>query len=450
MNMRVGSEEIRAYVAAQSQIVRQHLPEEERRLVLRMPLDSVNISPESRALRNARLRVKMDDHGTYEKVTSDTSDPKMKIVENGMREVRKTLGRIKELTALMEDEELTDDDRYATQMRLVELEGELEKRLYKTFYDYNKLLGDQPGKQRVSSGRVVANEWRAALAGDRFDDDPDVWNAMYDSGRDLMSYKKQAAMADRVTALRKEAIARVHMRETDPEAFAEYTEKSRETYRAEFARKHEERGPEATDILETKQIAASEAMKGTTFPTNKNIDFVPDGTACADIDPRNTDRDQLSGDVSHAVDMYEYDMEKYAEDKLAEQEAEDYRMLNAVRISVMDARLAKETDDYVETLTDRLTEQFERFTATLELVESEYLNDGSEASEFERKRLIAEIVGNVMHFLDRTLLKNVTDDSVREEKQAYAVKVEKTPLSPMTGVRDIFAAASATPFGARM
>ncbi len=50
MDLRVSSDEIRSYVSAQTRITKQALPEESRRLVFRLPVDSFDISPVSRAL----------------------------------------------------------------------------------------------------------------------------------------------------------------------------------------------------------------------------------------------------------------------------------------------------------------------------------------------------------------------------------------------------------------
>ena len=142
MDMRVSSDEIRSYVSAQTRIAKQALPEESRRVVLRLPTDSVNISPAARALQKGSLRVAMDDDGRFTKVTDDNSNPMMQLFDDGMSDIKEHLDKMKELTELMEDPTLSIEDRYATQMKLVEQEGELEKDTHDVYEKYMKMIHD--------------------------------------------------------------------------------------------------------------------------------------------------------------------------------------------------------------------------------------------------------------------------------------------------------------------
>ncbi len=73
--------------------------------------------------------------------------------------------------------------------------------------------------------------------------------------------------------------------------------------------------------------------------------------------------DSVKVPVSPEVDSYEYAMESFVEKHLAELEKGDYEEINASRVSVMSAELAEESGDFVENLTNQLTEQFKRFAA---------------------------------------------------------------------------------------
>ncbi len=143
MDLRVRSDEIRSYVSAQVRIAKQELPEESRRLVLRLPVDSVNISPMARALQKGRLRVATLENGRFAEVTDENSNPVLRLLDEGMSDIKQHLDKMKELTELMEDEELGIEDRYHAQMKLVELEGELDKRIYKLYEDYQEQVEEQ-------------------------------------------------------------------------------------------------------------------------------------------------------------------------------------------------------------------------------------------------------------------------------------------------------------------
>ncbi len=163
MDMKVSSDEIRSYVSAQAKIAKQELPEESRRLVLRLPADSVNISPQARALQKGSLRVAMEENGRFIEVTDDSSNPVLKLLDEGMSDVKQHLDKMKKLTELMEDEELAAEDRYAAQIKLVELEGELDKTIYALHEEYAKLAKEQglpmvPGMYELAKGEVDPGE----------------------------------------------------------------------------------------------------------------------------------------------------------------------------------------------------------------------------------------------------------------------------------------------------
>jgi hypothetical protein len=84
-----------------------------------------------------------------------TRKSEMSLLENGMNMVKQNLDEMKKLTELMEDEEISPEDRYAAQIRLVELEGELEKNLYHLYERYAKMAKDQ-------ELRTQANLWDMA------------------------------------------------------------------------------------------------------------------------------------------------------------------------------------------------------------------------------------------------------------------------------------------------
>ena len=452
MDMKVRSEQIRSYVTAQSRVAKQSLPEENRRVIFRLPTDSVEISAQSRALAKGRLRVQMDYEGTFAKVTTDNSNPMMQLIEDGMRDAKKHVDKMKELTELMEDPEISIEDRYATQMKLVELEGELEKDLHELYWKYQKMVQDLnlPGK--------VADIWDASAG------QTDSKGMLLVFGRDsrysytsdrvtgeVFAFKKYSDMIDKRTALKKEMIQRVYMRELDPEAFEEYAEKLREAYRDEFKELADENGyiwNWNNGAAELKEITAD--LTGTTFPTNKDAGFVSDEVAYTGVDVQDIALSPPSADIVEAfyvrpeVDMFEYNMEKYVEEKLAKLEEDDYAEFNAMRVSVMSAKMAEESSDFLESLTNQLTEQFQRFAAANELIGDEEDPSRASVDQRERKVQIADIAARTINFLQKTLLGGIQKDATREADDGYNVKVKKTE-SPMAGVRDIFEPVPMTP-----
>ena len=452
VDMKVSSEQIRSYVAAQSQIKKQSLPEESRKVILRLPVDSVSISPQAASLQKGRLRVQIDDDGAYTKVTNDNSNPMMQLLEEGMRDVKKTVDKMKELTKVMEDEEVSVEDRYAVQMELADLEGELEKRLYKLNEDYQK-LGIKLGLPRMgalwNSQEGQTGVMELLDAGVTIDS-RDTYLTDRATG-EISSYRKYADMIDKRTALKKEMIQRTYMREHDPEAFEEYAEKLRETYRKEFRALADEDGNiwnwKKSGQSATEQLAAGETLEGTTFPTNKLTDFVPDEVV--DVDLLNIAQTRPNDDangtfyVAPEVDHYEYRMEQYVEEKLARLEESDYAEFNAIRISVMSASLAKESSNFLENLTNQLTAQFQNFAAVNELVGEEDLSQGRDES---RMMQIALVALRTLDFLQDTLLGGIQKDATRASDPSpnYKVKIDKAE-SPMEGVFDIFKAIEMTP-----
>ena len=451
MDMKVSSDQIRAYVTAQSKIAKQSLPEESRRVVLRLPTDSVEISPQSRALQKGRLRVQIDDDGSYARVTDDNSNPMMQLFDKGMGDVKQTLDKMRELTELMEDEGMSVEDRYATQMELVELEGELEKKIYELNEKYIELAA------KLNLPMVDATTWAAegqpgveqfAKAGTVRDILEEHY--LYDrvSGG-VLAYKKFSDMIDKRTELRKEAIERVYMREHDPEAFAEYEEKLREALRKEYEDMRDENGlmPFYNGPFAVSEPIVDAEMRDATFPTNKFGDaeegmLVPGTETGVDLSgaglaPPSGEAADIVVPIAPQIDYNELAIEKYIEERLAEIEKGDYEEFNAMRVSVASASLAKESGNFLEKLTNQLTEQFQRFAAQNELIGEEDPSPES-AIVLNRQGKIATIAKETLRFLRDTLFfGGIQKDATREAKGGYNVKVEKTE-SPMEGVRDIF------------
>lgn len=438
MDMRIGSDQIRSHVAAQTRIAKQELPEESRRLVLRLPTDSINFSPASRALQRGRLRVGLEEDGSgqYTKVTDANSNPMMPLLEEGMNAVKKNLDEMKELTALMEDEDISSDDRYATQMRLVELEGELEKNLYALNKKYEEMGRDQ--KLPISP-----TTW--GMAEDQADSEV-VLNATgtFDSRNfyiadratgEVSGYSEYAAMIDKRTELKKEALERIRMRELDPEAWAKYEEELRETFLSEFSDKADENGY-IPDIIrgrtEPKELIIAPEKVDMTYHEAAS----PEPGSVTLLDAEQTSLDDFAQlPIFPEVDQYEYARESYVEERLAELAKGDYEELNGMRVSVMSAELAKESGDFVENLTNQLTAQFQDFAAKNELISTE---EASPEQGENRMKQIADIAKNVMNFLKKTVLGGIQKMAIREEGDNYDRKAANTQ-SPMNGVRDIFA-----------
>ncbi len=475
MDMRVSSDEIRSYVSAQTRIAKQALPEESRRLVLRLPTDSIDFSPASRALQRGRLRVGLEEDGSgqYTKVTDATSNPMMQLLEEGMNTVKKNLDEMKELTELMEGESISPDDRYAAQMRLVELEGELEKNLYALNKQYVEIAKDQNLRVEVNTWEPMEGEAdpNAVLdATGKFDS-----RMSYIADRvtgEVFEFANYTGMIDKRTELKKEALERVRMRELDPEAFKEYEKKLRKTLRLEFQKKANENGhiqdtwgalvlrDPVPRGIEIKEITSPEEGMFTT-PTYRVNEF--DGSAPNTFTKMEGDvvssytvqglppYDDLSSadgfvkvPIMPEVDSYEYKMESYIEERLADIERGDYEELNASRVSVMSSELAEESGDFVENLTNQLTEQFKRFAATNELIGSESAEEPMPGQDEKKKTQIADISKSVMNFLKDTILGAIQKNAVREEGDSYNLKIDKSkPSTDDTG--DIFAPLAMTP-----
>ncbi len=463
MDMKVRSDEIRSYVRAIHRMARpeQDLPEESRRLVLRLPKDSVNISPFARKLQQGHLRVAIEENGRYAEVTDDTSNPVMKLLDEGMSDIKQRLDEMKKLTELMEDKELAIEDRYAAQMKIVDLEGEIDKRLYKLYEDYNEQVEEQglppmpipgffdlfgmPEMPFLANPLIVMNE--VGKVDDR--------NTLADPiTGELVGSESYAATVDKRTELKKAAIKRIMMRELDPEAWADYEEELREVFRKEFRDTADEYGRMPEDLFgvqEVKQITIDpEKLKAPSQLPEKPEVSAPEVEEPVDISelPQTPPDGFVTLPETPAVDpydRYEIAMEAYVEERLAELEELDYQALNSMRISVMSAELAEESGDYLEKLTNQLTEQFQRFAAMNEVIGNEAFSENPEEI-VERKKLLAMTAVEVLGFLRKSVLGGLQQDTTREEKKATVHKVEKTYESdPMAGVRDLFPNAGMTP-----
>lgn len=273
MNMRIGSfgREIRAYADAQIRNAQRALPETSRSVVLRLPVDSIDLSPVSRALQKGRLRVGLDSDGSgqYTKVTNENTNPVMSLLEEGMNSVKGKLDEMKKLTELMKDEEMSSEDRYAAQIQLVELEGELEKNLRYVYERYAKMANDQELRTQANlwdTAKGQASQEAVLDAGWRYNSE-NFYIADRVTG-DMFGFKKYSEMIDKRTQLRKEAIERIRMRELDPEAFEKYEEELRETLRTEFRAKADENGnirDTSGGAKELKEITFSPGMNAAMY-----------------------------------------------------------------------------------------------------------------------------------------------------------------------------------------
>ena len=483
MDMKVSSDEIRSYVRANQRVAKQELPEEIRRVVLRLPVDSIDISPASRALQRGRLRVGLEEDGSgqYTKVTDENSNPVMPLLEEGMNAVKQNLDEMKKLTELMEDEELSIEDRYAAQMRLVDLEGDLEKKLYDLNEQYVKMAKDQ-------QFRAMANLWRTPedMAGaDGVLDSTGKFDSRYFYIEDratgeMFELESYDEMIDKRTELRKETINRVMMRELDPEAWEEYEKKLRETLSEKF-RIDDQLGGARSTGQEIKELVRLEdipehlrALYWTSVAPRENKPGVPnplapemasgvewsgdvlspstDEEVLAQVAERNALEKELTAflrkmngldDVPtpEEIAAYEGEMSSRVAEHLAELEKADYEELNGMRVSVMSAEMAEESGDYVENLTNQLTEQFKRFAAQNELIGAEGAEEPSPQADEKRMTLIADIAKSVVNFLTGVVLDGIQKMAIREEGGSYDFKAE----SSTEDGSDIFAPVALTP-----
>ncbi len=401
----------------------------------------------------------MED-GSYAAVTDSSSNPLMRLLDEGMSDVKKYLDEMKKLTELMEDEGTSVEDRYATQMKLADLEGELEKELFTL---QEKLLEASKAEAIPVMGGPISMEAQVDLLdlmertkkGEAVDLEP-LYLIDRETG-ELLSFTNPfvnrstyAEFVDKKTELKKETIQRVYMREHDPEAWAEHEEKLRKAYREEFEAKEAMMDPYKDMALrnlleEDRGVVVDPETGETTFPLKPGSD-IP-GSIAVDLEQiANTPPPEDAGVILHRPMLdsdlhYEYQMEKYVEDRLAELEKGDYEELNASRVSVLSSVLAEESSDFFEDMTNQLTEQFQKFAAASELVGAE---DPAQEPDDERTRQIQEIVDLTMDFLKWTLLAGIQNNTVREPGTSYNYKAKPSD-DPMNGVRDIFAPVYTTP-----
>jgi hypothetical protein len=226
----------------------------------------------------------------------------------------------------------------------------------------------------------------------------------------MFGFSKYAEMIDKRTQFRKEAIERVRMRELDPEAYTKYAEDLRETLRTEFRAKADLNGniqDTSRGAMELKEIiapgtdAAMYLSKGYDNPKTKS------GVALSYADFGSI----VPVPVSSGADPFEYAMESFVEERLAEIEKEDYEEFNAMRVFVMSAELAEESGSYLKNLTSQLTEQFRAFAAVNELVDAE--EPSPERGE-KRKIQIADIARKTISFLKDTVLGAIQKNAIRE------------------------------------
>ncbi len=426
-------DKIQSYQAVVAQKSQAPVSEESSRIILRLPVDSVFISDQARALHKGQLRVRMDAEGTFAKVTNLSSDPRMKVMEKGMREVKRTLDSIKTLTKKAEDETLSENDRYYMQIKIVELEGDLEKIVYKMQEDYKKLVSG------VSDNGTEPLELENDTAALSFSSD--LFYVTDRATGKRHSFGKFSGMVDKKTALKVEMINRVRMREQDPEAYAEHIEKYREIYRDDFIKQYESGNwatPFDSEMLATVADIARSGQTGQGFfPENKfaDVPVVYESVSIGDTDLRETGGENFVPDPDVDVDWLERLTQQYVDKRIARLEADDYREFNAMRVSVMGPKLAKESGDFIEDLTDQLTKRFEHFTEILQQVERD---DAGAFDDEKKSRLIGELFGNIRNFLEETLLHRIQKDTVRgasEEKDERAVKTLREGNAFESGIR---------------
>lgn len=419
--VKIGIDEIRAYYAQSIRKQPEYQADESKKVVLRMPVDSVDVSSAARVLQKGYLRVRTDDDGAYTRVTESNSSPLMKLAETAMRDVKKSLDAMKEITTVMEDEEIPPEERYAMQIRLVELEGELEKTIDKVKREYLKLTNPDAADKKP------------------------VWSIVDRASGESFSFNRYDSYIDKKTRLRVEAIERVRMRELDPEAFEEHIAKYRAIYADEFAVKYEAGELFGTAPLEMKALEVEAERLEESFPEEKASDFEP-GAVYGNVDPEELRRYNESRDWSQVegtfyvfpeapeidVDEYEIAMTKYVEEKLAQLEKDDYEAFNAMRVSVMSAKLAKESGAFLDNLTGKLTRQFEQFAAVNELVGTGEGVDPTSPDGEERARQISMIVRSVMEFIDKTILDGLQKTAVREAASNFTItRSGESNLSPL-------------------
>ncbi len=228
MDMKVSSDEIRSYVRANQRVAKQELPEESRRVVLRLPVDSIgnyeikkkfnlgkltnNFSQDTFSFSAAGMRLNILYKGqkieqisvrTWEQILSpEVDNAQLRDADDHISVTGKALERMLEIAEAAQDPSLSDAERIEMQIELGQLQHDMDEKNIpagrlgvKAFEDTHSYKMLMRARDRINKGYDWnIREIRHAIVEDTADElmpNYEEVRQLYENGDDWIEYLKK-------------------------------------------------------------------------------------------------------------------------------------------------------------------------------------------------------------------------------------------------------------------